>query len=334
MFANQEHITQFLWTSALFASYLVRARRVDEGYAIISPASHLAVACGLLSCHNPESEPDYRPDQFLLPPPVTETEALERIWLGHSVFIADHSLSVLTGLPTSFTCDGRWIPSMDNFEITYPWFKMPMARDEEVSKIWQSDVHRNIPVTHLFVEVTVFALSFHISITQRVDQSDTKLSSSSSSPSFASMMLEFLLSQTRSLTRTLMSFSLMQRYTGAQLFFTVSMLGKMQNARSEMLRAVQKLVDICKQLRVHKHLYNLQASLMPMTHMMNAIRIFAHELKRFDAEENPTISTEYCHSIEVLLDFLTGMTTVYPAWKDSPELIKDTLNSAMESLKL
>ncbi|KAF8310884.1 hypothetical protein DL93DRAFT_1566845 [Clavulina sp. PMI_390] len=128
MFANSGHITQFLWASVLFASYLARAQRVGESYAIISPASQLVTACGLGSTHNPEVDRGYRPDQFLLPPPATEAEAIERIWLAQSVFITDRSLSVLAGCAGTFVCDPRWRPVMDEPEITYPWFKKACQR--------------------------------------------------------------------------------------------------------------------------------------------------------------------------------------------------------------
>ncbi|KAF8306833.1 hypothetical protein DL93DRAFT_164948 [Clavulina sp. PMI_390] len=159
MLASPEHITQFLWASVILASYFTRGRRIKESYAIISPAGHLAMACGLLSCHDSDIEPDYRQDQFLLPMPATEAEALERLWLAHSVFITDWSLNILTGCPGTFVCDERWIPSLDQAEITYPWFKLNMTSEEELSTIWRSDVHRNFSLMHLFILVAAETLS-------------------------------------------------------------------------------------------------------------------------------------------------------------------------------
>ncbi|KAF8304900.1 hypothetical protein DL93DRAFT_413001 [Clavulina sp. PMI_390] len=121
---NPQQVIHFLWASSLMASYLARARRIEESYMVITPASYMALACGLLCTHNPEFEDNYNPRQFLLPPPVTEEEALHRIWLAHSVFTTDQSLSVLTGIPGCLMCNGRWRPSTEKAEIVYSWFKV------------------------------------------------------------------------------------------------------------------------------------------------------------------------------------------------------------------
>ncbi|KAF8312124.1 hypothetical protein DL93DRAFT_2082538 [Clavulina sp. PMI_390] len=67
---------------------------------------------------------------------------------------------------------------------------------------------------------------------------------------------------------------------------------------------------------------------------MNAVRILAHELRRSSAQDNTALSSEYCHSIEVLLDFFDGMTALFPAWTDSPGVLKDTLSAAVDALRI
>ncbi|KAF8310888.1 hypothetical protein DL93DRAFT_2169450 [Clavulina sp. PMI_390] len=329
MHADRDHITQFLWASVLLASYLLRARRVRESYAVISPASNLSMACGLSSSHNTESEPEYRPDQFLLPPPASETEALERIWLASSIFMTDHSLSLLMGCSGTLVCDPRWRPDMDEGEIGYSWFKIPRVDNERLSKIWQSDIHRNISITLLFIEVTGFVLSAHKS------QSSGDVASIALLNSFINFHNTTIppLSDAANNSNSNILLSHAMLYGTSAIFYSL-FARKDPKARGEMVRCAQKLVEVCKQLQGHKRLHIMQTSLVPMFHMLNAIRIFAHELRRHDAEENPTISTEYCYSIQVVLDFLGGMTALYPAWKDSPELVKGTLTSAMESLKI
>ncbi|KAF8320884.1 hypothetical protein DL93DRAFT_2073650 [Clavulina sp. PMI_390] len=48
--------------------------------------------------------------------------------------------------------------------------------------------------------------------------------------------------------------------------------------------------------------------------MMNAVRVFADELRTPKAQKNPRLATEYCSYIEALLEFLSDMTTLYPMW--------------------
>ncbi|KAF8310886.1 hypothetical protein DL93DRAFT_1566699 [Clavulina sp. PMI_390] len=328
MLANPEHITHFLWASTLFACYLARARRVEESFAVITPASHLAMACGLLCTHNPESESGYAPNQFLLPPPVTEVEALNRIWLAHSVFITDQSLGVLTGCPGTFVCDERWRPSFEKEEMVYSWFKMKIARDEELSKVWQSDIHRNVSMAHLFRRVTAAAAC--ISKNQVVDDETDPVSLKS--------FIHFHDSRIPRLSEGIGNSNPHVLFAHATLYGSSVVLhslhaGESAQARAEMLRCSRALREICKELQGHRDARSVQSSLVPMVHMMNAIRIFAHELRRPDVQENATLSAEYCHSIEVLLDFLSDMTVLYPAWRDSPVLVKDVLTTAMESLK-
>ncbi|KAF8320879.1 hypothetical protein DL93DRAFT_1746855 [Clavulina sp. PMI_390] len=105
------------------------------------------------------------------------------------------------------------------------------------------------------------------------------------------------------------------------------------HSRGEMLRCAHKLVDICKELRVRDYPHDVHSSVVPMVHMMNAVRVFAHELRGLAARENTQLSNEYCASIEVILDFLSEMTTFYPEWKDSPELLKSPLSTAMDALR-
>ncbi|KAF8304899.1 hypothetical protein DL93DRAFT_2102322 [Clavulina sp. PMI_390] len=101
-------------------------------------------------------------------------------------------------------------------------------------------------------------------------------------------------------------------------------------ARSEMLRSAQKLVEICRTVRGHEHLRSVQSSIVPMVHMMNAIRIFAHELRRLDVQEKIALANEYIHSIELLLDFLDTMTALYPAWTDSTKSLGEAVVASIK----
>ncbi|KAF8310833.1 hypothetical protein DL93DRAFT_1562781 [Clavulina sp. PMI_390] len=343
MLADPEHLTQFLWASVILASYFTRVGRVEESFAVISPASHLGAACGLGSTHNPDVEDDYQPDEFLLPAPTTEDEAFERLLLSKSIFITDWSLNMLTGCPATFVCDDRWIPCLDKDEIIYTWFKPRLTGEKELVKMWQSDIHRTTSLTFLFVLVTTAANS----IAKKQSIGDQK-----SLKSFIRFHDAIIPSFSEAVDNS-NSTALLLHATlyGSSAIFHSLFAGKDARARSEMLRCVQMLVDLCSQLQRHQNTRMMQPSLVPMVsscsslldwrililwqvHMMNALRILAHELRRPDVQENPTISSEYCRSIEVLLDFLEGMIGFYPAWKNSLDLIKETLTSAMESLKI
>ncbi|KAF8306832.1 hypothetical protein DL93DRAFT_2171975 [Clavulina sp. PMI_390] len=319
MLVNLEHMTQFLWASVILASYFTRVRRVQESYAIISPASHLVAACGLLSTHDPGLEHGYRADQFLLPAPKTEVEALERIWLAQSVFITDRSLHMLIGYPGTFPCDKRCIPSLDKTEITYPSFKPKMTTEKELMKMWQSDVYRAASVMHLFSLVTTFAEFTHSGKTTR-DQMDITLIQSFIQ--FHDATIPSFLGRANSSPSTVL-LPHTTLYGGAAIFYSLFPRNDAR-ARGEMIRFVEKLVEICKQVLEHTQPH--------FVHMMNAIRILAHELRNSDVQANPTLAAEYCHFIEILLEFIDDMMGFYPAWGDSTELVKGVINLALESL--
>ncbi|KAF8311394.1 hypothetical protein DL93DRAFT_1484159 [Clavulina sp. PMI_390] len=239
MLASRKHIAHFLWATVLLASYLARARRVEESYVLISSASHLLGAAGLSSTHNPEIEHDYIPDQFLLPAATTEAEALERGWLAQSVFMTDRALSVLTGYPGTFVSNMRWMPSMDEAEITYPWFKMPIVNQEELSKMWRSDEHRTTSITYLFDEVTALALSVHRNQSTK-DAIDP--SSIESFIRFHDTRIPPLDDAIKDSSPTVL-LSHITLYGVSSMFFSL-FAGMDAKARSEMLRCVHRLVEI------------------------------------------------------------------------------------------
>ncbi|KAF8313474.1 hypothetical protein DL93DRAFT_1175316 [Clavulina sp. PMI_390] len=307
--AGREHFTQFLWASSLLACYLARAGRVDESLAVITPASSLAMACGIASSHNPEFEDDYKSDQYLLPAPVTETEALDLIWLAYSIFMTDQYLSVLNGCPGTYLCHERWRRPFVEAQGLYSSFKVKMTSETELSKIWQSDLHLNASMTRIFRRVTAAALL--ISRNQSVGDDLDPLS--------LKAFIRFQYSTIPQLSDAINSSNPYTLFAHATLYGSSVVLhslhaGEDIQARSEMLRCSQALVGICKVLQGRKDLHIIVSSVTLMVHMMNALRIFAHELQRHDVRENANLSTEYCHSVEVLLDFLGEMTALYPAW--------------------
>ncbi|KAF8294837.1 hypothetical protein DL93DRAFT_2103261 [Clavulina sp. PMI_390] len=288
-------------------------------------------------CWFRDSEEDYNPNQFLLPAPTTEAEALERIWLAHSVFIADQSLSALTGVPGSLLCSERWVPSMERAEAVYPWFKMPIVREEELLKIWESDVHRNVSTAYLFWRVNataraVFRMHNFRHCLRTAAEAPSNFLETLDDQAIASEMdlasLKFSISSHDSrippLSAVINDTNSTILFSHTTLFGSSALLhslyaGQDMKARSEMLRSHYPAIHDSLSL----------AGIQRQVHMINAVRILTHELRRPEVRKNVGVSINYCHSIETLLEFLGVMTELYPAWSNSPELLKETLTAAI-----
>ncbi|KAF8311313.1 hypothetical protein DL93DRAFT_2169184 [Clavulina sp. PMI_390] len=321
--ADLQHITHFLWASSLLASYLARARRIKESYAVSTTAYCISRACGFLATLCLPGQAEYGEESYLIPPPTTEAEALDRLWLMHSLFLLDRTVHTLAGLPTSSLCPKIQKPWLEDFVATV---QIPLINDAELSSIWQSDVHRNVSVTHVFHRVKALAPSLSETTFARDNKDPTLhpfiLSHDSKIPAFSDAINE---------SNPDILFSHATLY-GSSLVLHSMRAGQDSNAKTEMLRCAQTLVGICKELQGHKRPHLVLSSLVPMVHMMNAVRIFAHELRGSEVRENAKLATEYCKSIETILDFLDTMTALYPAWADSTKALKDPLMATLEAL--
>ncbi|KAF8305884.1 hypothetical protein DL93DRAFT_2160121 [Clavulina sp. PMI_390] len=101
------------------------------------------------------------------------------------------------------------------------------------------------------------------------------------------------------------------------------------DAKAKRLQCVQALVDVAEKVKEHRRLHPVQAGLISMNHMINAVRVLAHELQKPEAQADATLSTNHCHAIEVLLEYLDDTIALYPAWRDAPVSLKDTLTAAV-----
>ncbi|KAF8324096.1 hypothetical protein DL93DRAFT_97492 [Clavulina sp. PMI_390] len=220
-------------------------------------------------------------------------------------------------------CKSLQKPFLEDFEIN---MQILLIKDSEVCMIWQSDVHRNISVMHIFHRVKRYFYSLDGNKPIR-DNTDPTLG-------------PFILSHDKRMSRfsdAIENSNSNILFSHAALYGSSLVLHSMRAredvcARTEMLRCARTLVGICKDVHNHQSAHIILSSLVPMVHMINAIRIFAHELRRPEAQENPKLSTEYCQSIEILLDFLDEMTALYPAWAGSTQVLKQPLTVAMNSL--
>ncbi|KAF8306986.1 hypothetical protein DL93DRAFT_2159673 [Clavulina sp. PMI_390] len=327
MLADPAHFAQYLWASALLASYFTRSRRLEESFAVMAAVSPLAKACGIFT--TPDAETIYNPGDFLLPPPTTEAEALNTIWLAHSLLMVDRSLSAIAGFPQSLVCEEMLVLSFEHPGIEYPYFKMPIARQEELSRIWQSDVHLNLSTT----------LILHLVAILPNPAQGIKRNTNTEASHFLRTFIQFHEARIPSFSSVISTHNphiLLSHTTlyGSSLVLYSMFAGEDVKAKAEMLRSTYKLVEICKELRTHGHSYNVHSSLIPMVHMMNAVRVLAKELRGSEARENTKLSIDYCTSIEILLDFLDSVTSWYPLWNDSPQMLKESLTKAIDSLRI
>ncbi|KAF8309913.1 hypothetical protein DL93DRAFT_1690911 [Clavulina sp. PMI_390] len=111
-----DRLPHFLWTSTLLGYYFARNRRLEESFAMVSAACRLATACGFSTTMENSSG--------LLAPPASKAEAIDRIWLFHSIYMADQSLTALFPFPPTLVCDEEWGPASEDDSKKYSWFKV------------------------------------------------------------------------------------------------------------------------------------------------------------------------------------------------------------------
>ncbi|KAF8311464.1 hypothetical protein DL93DRAFT_2083223 [Clavulina sp. PMI_390] len=100
-------------------------------------------------------------------------------------------------------------------------------------------------------------------------------------------------------------------------------------SQAKMLECLRCLVDVCAQTKAYKHPH---LGLMSVVHLMNAVRLIAHELKRSRSRENIELLASYFLAVDLLLDFLDDSMVFFPAWVDVLPTLKDTLTASAHSL--
>ncbi|KAF8309910.1 hypothetical protein DL93DRAFT_1689534 [Clavulina sp. PMI_390] len=314
-----DRIPHFLWASTLLGYYLAKNRRLEESFITVSAACRLMTACGLRTSV---------PPTVLLPPPANKAEGNDRIRLFDSLYMEDQWLSALFSFPTTLAYDEQseeWEPTSDEASPT-PSKTSKADKEQESSSIWRSNVHLRASVMQIFQQVHKLALT--VSANGYFGHEDT---------------YESLSAQVQCQNAKILSLSEKQAFNPHLLLTHVTLLGSALilyslrarddvKAKDEMLSFATALVRICQELQKHQHLHSVQCSLSSMLHLMNAARIFGRELLGYEARENNRISTEYCYSIEYLLDIMDAVTARYPAWADAPKSIKATLTTALDTI--
>ncbi|KAF8317626.1 hypothetical protein DL93DRAFT_2226192 [Clavulina sp. PMI_390] len=318
MFADR--LPHFLWGSMILASYMVgRARRLEEAFAIVSSAARFASACGLT--RNPIADPGY---DYLLPPPRDKAEADDRARLARSIYLTDQILSTLSGFHPTFLCSSK------DHELQDAAYSEPLDTRSSMMLLKVSTVN-------LFENVTGFARSVYARQPSAAGKSHDSLTSQltsikSSIPSLAGApgLGEF---EAVTTSRPHIFLAHVTVYGSAIVLYSLQ-ASKDSEARREMLRNVQSLANICEKFRGPNRSNLIQASLPSMRHIMNAVRVLAHELRAPEAIESPRLSIHYCKTIEFLLDFLDNLTISYPAWVDAPTPLADVIVPAVTALNI
>ncbi|KAF8312619.1 hypothetical protein DL93DRAFT_1292897 [Clavulina sp. PMI_390] len=288
MFADR--ITQFLWASVLLACYFGRRRRMEESFAVISAAARLALACGL---GQPPGEDAL--GENLLPPPKNEAEAVDRIRLARSIYIADQSITLVSTYPMTFPGD------------RLQHGKGAAIRQEELLNLWQSSEQLLVSMMRLSEQVNKFARAtyannFRASYDEYVvlrDKISVYLGSMPPLPDVHGL----------SPPEAIRTFNSNILFAHATLHGAGMMLHSLRanydlEARRLMFESMRALVHMCKKIQERRRIHVVPAGLASMVHVMNAVRVTAHELRRHKNNEKHRLSISYCQDIEISLDFL------------------------------
>ncbi|KAF8309027.1 hypothetical protein DL93DRAFT_2170666 [Clavulina sp. PMI_390] len=325
-----DRTTDFLWASLALGVFFAKERRLLEAIAVAGATARFAVACGL---NGPNTSVQRRnldtsTSEYLLPPPVDKLESDDRIRLAHSIYIACQAVPLLSGNPLASPYDRHWsqIPVEASLE----------SRNNKVSttpeELWRSELYLKVLVTNTFDRVTRFARSFTINSHCRMSEEYLAIESQIQQLRAAFPPLYdprgFRPRDVSSAFDSHSVYGCIALY-GSGLILHSLWASYRVESRAKMFECVQALVDICAGARKHRRLYS---GLVNAVHIMNAIRILAHELQRLEANANAALSISYCQSIEVLLDALDDIMLLFPAWVEAPVTLRGALIAAANSL--
>ncbi|KAF8317644.1 hypothetical protein DL93DRAFT_515399 [Clavulina sp. PMI_390] len=232
---------------------------------------------------------------YLLLPSKDEFEADDRLRLARSIYLTDQVLATLSGFSPTFRYDG-------------PEHKIDKETGDSGSR--HSAFQSRISSVNLFEEQVV---SFENSIPLPSDP----------------LGLEPFEAVTSAHPHIFFAYITMY---GSGIVLHSLKAGKDPHARQELLKNLRSLINLCVESRGAKRLKSVQGGLPSIRHIMNAIRLLAHELRGPEARENIRLSVDYCETIELLLDFLDDMMVSYPTWADAPAPLADVITSAVNVL--
>ncbi|KAF8304932.1 hypothetical protein DL93DRAFT_411534 [Clavulina sp. PMI_390] len=336
MFADR--ITHFLWASLVLGCYFIRTRRLEECFTVASAASRFAIACGLVLPLDPRTivTNDFGTTGFLLPEPRNEVEAVDRIRLAQSIYLMDITTPILGGAPSSFPYDARWELGPKEASLAYPYGKGSLISEERLSNLWRSELYLKVSMARTLDRVTTFARLACV-IGKRGSDAEYMV---------LSAHLDFQQSNIPPLsdTRGLQPMEGVSTFNPNMLLAHMMLYGsglvlhnlpaeRDMGAKGRLIHCVRALVNVCEKVRGTKRLHRVQAGMMNGIHMMNAVRVVAHELRQNGAQrENIRLLINDCYVIELFLDFIDDLILFNPAWTGTTALVKDLLMDAVTPL--
>ncbi|KAF8305132.1 hypothetical protein DL93DRAFT_2233180 [Clavulina sp. PMI_390] len=334
MFADR--ITHFLWASLILGCFFGRDHRLQESFGVVVSATRLASACGLtLSRDNPAPDVNgYRPSEYLLPPPKHEVEAADRIRLAHALYMADQTSPIFGGSPGALAFDPRWSLNPEEAALRYQ-NDQGMTTKELLAELWQTDMHIKTLILRMFQKATNFARFASEKGYRGLEEEYLLLGAQIDQQRRALPLLSDPIGLRPLETFNTFNPHLLFAHTtlyGSGLVLHSVLAGDDTEARRKMLECLRALVGICEHVRGHKRLRLVQLGLLNLVHIINALRVIIRELRRPEVKENARLSASYCYAIELLLDFIDDTIVLFPAWADTPVIIKDKLAAALVSL--
>ncbi|KAF8304937.1 hypothetical protein DL93DRAFT_412183 [Clavulina sp. PMI_390] len=328
-----DRITDFLWASVILAGFFAQERRLEECFATAGAATRFGYACGLALPHDSHASGSEEPDTaaYLLPPPQDDAEAIDRTRLAHCLYLLDQTLPALGNYVPSFPYNNRWGPAPE-VPLVPRSSQNSIEMDEPTLELQHSRTDFRISMARVFERVAIFAqgslgqgrsssLEEYGDITAQMDNLQLiipPLSSARRSPAPGNM----------SALKTDNIFEHTTPYGSGLILYSVR-AGTDIEARRNLLHCVQALVDICRYTRTHRNSGRVQIGFANLVHILNALRVIARELQRSDTRTNTKVLVNYCNNIGTLLDFIDDVVVLFPAWSNSPRVLKDTLISAL-----
>ncbi|KAF8309047.1 hypothetical protein DL93DRAFT_2170678 [Clavulina sp. PMI_390] len=323
-----DRIPHFMWANIIMAAFFVKDRRMLEAMTTAGTVTRLALACGLgLPSDSASGIDESTVDEYLLPPPKDQVEADDRIRLAHSIYTGTQGLPHL-GFPASYPFEDWWSPISQEVSFDTQDGKASVPKE----KLWRLEVYLKVLVTNTFERVKTFTRSIvangHLGREEEYLSIETQIRVQRES--FRSLYdpqrLRGFEASTPFDINIVLGYATLY---GSGLVLHSLWAAHDPAARPKMLECLQGLVNICTHTKNSKRPH---LGLISIVHMMNAVRLIAHELKRSTVKKDATLSVSYCVAIGSLLDFLDDTMVFFPAWVDVLSALRSTLTSAATSL--
>ncbi|KAF8312690.1 hypothetical protein DL93DRAFT_2098163 [Clavulina sp. PMI_390] len=267
---------------------------------------------------------------------LPQSSSLHLIRLAHCLYLLDQTLPAVGNYTPSFPYDNQWqcIPEAET-PLGHQDRQDPNEMKQPISEPRESQTDFRISMARTFKRVAEFVRSVHEQGDYRLDEEyDDLVAQMSDEHLTIPPMSDITGSSSLENPSASKSYNIFEHTTpyGSGLILYSLRAGKDLEARRKLLHCVQALVDICRYASVHKNSGKVQIGFANLFHIMNAIRVIARELRQPETSRDVMASLSYCASIETLLDFIDDVVSLWPAWSNSPAMLKDTLTTTLTLL--